>query len=208
MLETIWSRNPGSGKQSRRAAVSESIARWRRESGIDSPTAQDNDSSPVHPLQVVRALRKTIVPNDALICDSGFNQIWGGHYFEDRKTGRNYMGPRGFGVTGSSLPGDISHALAGPHQRVVALCGDGGFAMVIQELETALRIDAPITVCILNNSCLHFTRDTASALRVPLLFNSTFRRRLRSHRPSIRMRRNPGRAERRSGRRPLRGSLE
>lgn len=142
---------------------------WRRESGIDNELAQDNETSPVHPLQVIRALRNTMSVDDTIICDSGFNQIWGGQYFEVRKPGRTYMGPRGFGVMGFSLPAAISHALAKPDQRVVALCGDGGFAMVIQELETAVREGAPITVCILNNSNLHYIRENQR-----LLFDSRF----------------------------------
>jgi len=156
-------------KTSQREEVSALTSRWRKESGIECAIAQDNDASPVHPLQVIRALRNTMKPDDTIICDSGFNQIWGGQYFEVRKPGRTYMGPRGFGVMGFSLPAAIAHSLANPDQRVVALCGDGGFAMVIQELETALRNGANITVCIMNNSYLQFIRDNQR-----LLFNSRF----------------------------------
>lgn len=57
-------------------------------------------TSPVHPLQVIRAFRATMATDDVLICDSGFNQIWGGQYFEVERAGRTYMGPRGSGVMG------------------------------------------------------------------------------------------------------------
>jgi len=157
------------GKKSQEAEVSALASQWRMDSGIESAVAQDNNSSPVHPLQVIRALQNTMNPEDALICDSGFNQIWGGQYFEVQKPGRNYMGPRGFGIMGFSLPAAISYSLQNPERRTVALCGDGGFAMVMQELETALRLGAPITVCIMNNSCLHFIKDNQR-----LLFDSRY----------------------------------
>ena len=169
IVDVIKSRGANSANGGQRKEVADLASRWRAESGIDSAVARDDDTSPVHPLQVIRALRDAMGPNDTLICDSGFNQIWGGQYFEVRKRGRTYMGPRGFGVMGFSLPAAISHALARPDQRVVALCGDGGFAMVVQELETALRNGADITVCVMNNSSLQFIRDNQR-----LLFQSRF----------------------------------
>ena len=174
MLAELKSRGPSSPDLSRRDEVSTLNSRWRSESGIDSAVARDNDSSPVHPLQVMRALINTMGGNDAIICDSGFNQIWGGQHFEVRKAGRNYMGPRGFGVMGFSLPAAISHSLASPKQRVVALCGDGGFAMVIQELETALRIGANLTVCIMNNSNLQYIRENQRLLHGSRFISTDF----------------------------------
>ena len=169
MVDIVKSHGAKPVSDAQRREVSDLTSRWRKESGIDSAAAQDDDTSPVHPLQVIRALRKSMRRDDALICDSGFNQIWGGQYFEVHERGRVYMGPRGFGVMGFSLPAAISHALASPDQRVVALCGDGGFAMVIQELETALRNAANITVCVMNNSYLQFIRDNQR-----LLFESRY----------------------------------
>lgn len=164
MLDMIKSRGILSAKPSTRKDVSALMERWRGESGTESPVARDNDTSPVHPLQVIRALRNTMNADDVLVCDSGFNQIWGGQYFEVREPGRVYMGPRGFAVMGFALPAAIGHALANPGPRTVALAGDGGFAMVIHELETALRMGAPITACILNNSNLQYIKENQRVL--------------------------------------------
>jgi acetolactate synthase-1/2/3 large subunit len=54
----------------------------------------------------------------------------------------------GFAAMGISLPGAIAAKLVHPDRRVVALCGDGGFLMNSQELETARRIGANITVVV------------------------------------------------------------
>ena len=146
-------------KTAQREAVSGISANWRKEKGIESPLAQDRDASPVHPIQVIRAMRDAMQDDDVLVCDSGFNQIWGGQYFEVRSPGRNYLGPRGFGVMGYGLPAAISRALTTPDQNVVCLTGDGGFAMVVQELETAVRSGANLTVVVMNNSNMHFIKD-------------------------------------------------
>ena len=150
---------PGLGPE-----VAALTSRWRAERGIDSPTAKGDDTSPVHPLQVIRALRATMAADDVLICDSGFNQIWGGQYFEVRSAGRTYLGPRGSGAMGFSVPAAIAHSLARPETRVVALCGDGGFAMVMQELETARRSGAAPVICIMNNSNLQYIKANQQLL--------------------------------------------
>lgn len=174
MLDIIEADGAPTTEHSQRDAVSALTSRWRKESGIDAAVARDDDASPVHPLQVIRALRNAMSAEDVLICDSGFNQIWGGQYFEVRRPGRTYMGPRGFGVMGFSLPAAIAHSLAKPDGRVVALCGDGGFAMVIQELETALRSGAGITVCIMNNSTLQYIRENQRLLHESRFISTQF----------------------------------
>lgn len=130
---------------------------WVKEKGIESPLAQ-KVSSPLHPLQVIRGLRRHMKSEDIIICDSGFNQIWGGQYFEVYSPGRTYMGTRGFAVMGFSLPAAIGTKIHFPNRKVVALCGDGGFAMNIQELETSKRIGAPVIVCVLNNRNLEYVK--------------------------------------------------
>ncbi|MGI9356495.1 MAG: thiamine pyrophosphate-binding protein [Rhizobiaceae bacterium] len=146
-------------KTIQRDAVSALTAKWRKEKGIESDLALDMSSKPVHPIQVIRAMRDAMADDDVLVCDSGFNQIWGGQYFEVRSSGRCYLGPRGFGVMGYGTPAAISRALTTPDQDVVCLTGDGGFAMVIQELETASRSGANLTIVVMNNSNMQFIRD-------------------------------------------------
>ena len=164
MLNRLESDPRVASKTTQREAVSTITAKWRMERGVESPLALSDDARPVHPIQVIRAMRDAMQDNDVLVCDSGFNQIWGGQYFEVRSPGRNYLGPRGFGVMGYGLPAAISRALATPDQKVVCLTGDGGFAMVIQELETAVRSGANLTVVVMNNSNMHFIKDNQRLL--------------------------------------------
>jgi acetolactate synthase-1/2/3 large subunit len=56
--------------------------------------------------------------------------------------------PNGFCSMGSALPGAIAAKLVYPERRVLAICGDGGFLMNVQELETAVRFGANIVVMV------------------------------------------------------------
>ena len=144
--------------QERTQAVSGLRRQWLVERGTDSPQAQPVGDGLVHPLQVIAALRKAMSAQDTIVCDSGFNQIWGGQYFEVQRPGRSYIGPRGMGVMGFGLPGALGAAVADPERKFVLLVGDGGFMMVIQELETAKRMQLPVMVVVLNNGVLEYSK--------------------------------------------------
>lgn len=131
-------------------------ATWRSERGPMSRRPMDAPPGTVHPLQVIAALRRAMDPGDVIVCDSGFNQIWGGQYFETMEAGRRYIGPRGMGVMGYSFPAAIAAKVGDPGRRYVALCGDGGFMMLLHELETSLRMNIPVVVCVMNNRNLEY----------------------------------------------------
>jgi acetolactate synthase-1/2/3 large subunit len=113
-------------------------------------------------------------PDDTLICDSGFNQIWGGQYFEVEKKGRYYVGPRGMGTMGFAFPAAIGAKLACPERRFVALAGDGGFMMLLHELETSIRMKTPVVVCVLNNGNLEYCRQAQMGLMGGRLLSTDF----------------------------------
>src|SRR5688500_13756451 len=71
-----------------RGEVERNRQRWLVERGPDSELARKQGTKPIHPLQAIRALRRSMRPEDVIICDSGFNQIWGGQYFEVLRAGR------------------------------------------------------------------------------------------------------------------------
>ena len=138
----------------------EAIAQtWRTERGAMSTKSEITQTTQVHPLQVIRAMRETMGDKDVIVCDSGFNQIWGGQYFEVDRPGRSYIAPRGFGTMGYALPAAIGAKMGAPEKTFVALCGDGGFAMVMQELETSVRVKAPIVVVVMNNRNLEYIKQ-------------------------------------------------
>lgn len=89
---------------------------------------------------------------------------WIGAYFRPSQAGRSVLAPRGSGSIGYALPAAIGAKLASPQSRVVAIGGDGGFAMASHELETAVRYGLDITFVILNNNSLGMINQVARDL--------------------------------------------
>jgi len=154
ILEELGSRAPREG---RAQEVVQRMSHWRGEEGLGSPAAQ-SDEVPIHPLRVIRELWDVLDPEDIIVCDAGLNQIWGAEYFDVRSCGRTYLGTRGFGTMGFGFPAAVGAQLAAPERRLVAIVGDGGFAMTMQDLETAARIGAPVVTVMLDNQVLAFSR--------------------------------------------------
>ncbi|MGY0693844.1 pyruvate oxidase [Virgibacillus sp. FSP13] len=102
--------------------------------------------------QVIGALEKN-VHNDAVVsCDVGNVTVWTARFFNF--TRQHFLLSGGLATIGIGLPGAIASQLAYPDKQVVAICGDGGFAQVMQDFVTAVKYDLPIKIIILNNSMI------------------------------------------------------
>jgi len=110
----------------------------------------DDPRFPIYPQRLVAELRR-VVPDDGIIAlDNGVYKIW---------FARNYRAYRPNSVLldnalasmGAGLPSAIAAKLVHPQRRVVAICGDGGFMMNSQELETAVRLGLDLLVLVLRD---------------------------------------------------------
>jgi acetolactate synthase-1/2/3 large subunit len=117
-----------------------------------SDVAADADawSGPgVHPGRVVATLRR-VLPDDAILTtDAGNFAGWAGRGFRFRRPG-TFIGPTS-GAMGYGLPAAIAASLIHRDRAVVALVGDGGLAMTMAELETAVREGARVIVVCFDN---------------------------------------------------------
>jgi acetolactate synthase-1/2/3 large subunit len=105
---------------------------------------------------VVEQLRDLLDADTRLVLDSGNYLHWAEQYFPVEHAGLFHYptsGTMGFGV-----PGAIGAKIAHPDAFVCALVGDGGFAMTMSELETAVRLGVPLLVVVINNSTLGHIR--------------------------------------------------
>jgi acetolactate synthase-1/2/3 large subunit len=105
---------------------------------------------------VVQQLRELLDEDTRLILDSGNYLHWADQYFPVTSS-RCFHYPTS-GTMGFGVPGAIGAKIANPNRFVCALVGDGGFAMTMGELETAVREDTPILVVVINNSTLGHIR--------------------------------------------------
>jgi len=109
--------------------------------------AADDDDAPIKPQRAIAELRRALGPSDIVVSDVGAHKVWVARLYQTYEPNTVIIS-NGFAAMGIALPGAIAAKLVHPDRKVVALCGDGGFLMNSQELETAKRIGANITVVV------------------------------------------------------------
>lgn len=109
-----------------------------------------DEGFPVKPQKIVYDLRQVMGPDDIVISDVGAHKMWmARHYHCDRPN--TCIISNGFAAMGIAIPGAIAAKLVYPNRKIVAVTGDGGFMMNMQELETAVRIGTPFVTLIFND---------------------------------------------------------
>ena len=136
------------------AQIPERMAKWRTEVS----DRLHSDETPVHMARLVTEIRAALPDDGYLIADGGFAAHWGGLLFDTRQAGRYFVPDRGFASIGYGLPGAMGVQLARPDAKVVGLTGDGGFNMVLGELETARRMGLGVTVVVVNNAASGYVK--------------------------------------------------
>ncbi|MED5049366.1 acetolactate synthase AlsS [Bacillus siamensis] len=111
----------------------------------------DHNSDRVHPLQIVQELRSAIADDVTVTCDIGSHAIWMSRYFRAYEP-LKLMISNGMQTLGVALPWAIAATLVNPGEKVVSVSGDGGFLFSAMELETAVRLKAPIVHLVWNDS--------------------------------------------------------
>jgi len=110
----------------------------------------EDQGFPIKPQKIIYDLRQVMGAEDIVISDVGAHKMWmARHYHCDRPN--TCIISNGFAAMGIAIPGAIAAKLVSPNRKVVAVTGDGGFMMNMQELETATRIGTPFVTIIFND---------------------------------------------------------
>jgi acetolactate synthase-1/2/3 large subunit len=104
-------------------------------------------SYPIKPEKLISDVRNILGDNDLVISDVGVHKLWIAKVYNTYSPNTCLI-TNGFCSMGFALPGAIAAQLVLPRQKVVAMCGDGGFLMNVQEIETAVRLRLPIIIII------------------------------------------------------------
>lgn len=137
----------------RRAEAEHRVATWRNQHGyFDGPDYHANEQ-PILPQRVIGELMRNLPDNAIVTCDAGENRIMMTHWYQTRQAG-GFLQAAGSGPMGFAIPAALGAKLVHPDRPIVAVCGDGGFAMTMNGLMTALEQDIPITVIVFNNNAL------------------------------------------------------
>lgn len=105
---------------------------------------------PMLPQRLVHLLRGRLDDDAVLSLDNGVYKIWFARNYKCYASNTLLL-DNALASMGAGLPGAMMASMLYPHTQVVAVCGDGGFMMNSQELETAVRLQLNIVVIILND---------------------------------------------------------
>ncbi len=111
----------------------------------------------VNPVNFIRELSLAMDKNSVYVADVGQNQMWSCSNYVAR--GGRFMTSGGMGTMGYALPAAMGAKIAAPDRQVVAVCGDGGFQMTMQELATISQYGIPVKLVILKNTVLGLVRQ-------------------------------------------------
>lgn len=106
---------------------------------------------PIFPPHLVQQVRECM-PDDGIIClDNGIYKIWFARGYTACKPNTVLL-DNALATMGAGLPSAMMSAMIYPERKVMAICGDGGFMMNSQEMETAVRLGLNLTVLIINDN--------------------------------------------------------
>jgi acetolactate synthase-1/2/3 large subunit len=108
--------------------------------------------------EVINALSLLTNGESIVVTDVGQHQMVASRYYKF-KSPRTNVTSGGAGTMGFALPAAIGAKLAMPEKQVIAIIGDGGFQMTIQELGTIMQYKVPVKILVLNNNFLGMVRQ-------------------------------------------------
>jgi len=112
---------------------------------------------PLTPQRIVHDVRQ-VIPEDGIVClDNGMYKIWFARNYRTRMANTLLL-DNALATMGAGLPSAMMASILYPARRVLAVCGDGGFMMNSQELETAVRLRLNLVVLILQDNAYGMIR--------------------------------------------------
>jgi acetolactate synthase-1/2/3 large subunit len=120
----------------------------RRDMIADFEAHGDDDTrGSIRPQKVLWDVRRALGPRDVLLSDVGAHKMWIARYYHCHEPNTCLI-PNGFCSMGFALPGSIAAAQVHPDRRILAICGDAGFLMNAQEMETAVRLGVDLVAMV------------------------------------------------------------
>jgi acetolactate synthase-1/2/3 large subunit len=133
--------------------VQGSVAAWLEE--LERVSREPMHEGRLNPYHVMRLIDQHLGGDDVLVADTGYMAAWTVTVLQQKEPGRNTL--RAAGSLGWAFPAAFGAKLAaGARRRVFGLTGDGGLGYHIADLETALRLKAPVVHIVMNNCSLAF----------------------------------------------------
>jgi acetolactate synthase-1/2/3 large subunit len=106
---------------------------------------------PITPQRLVADVRAVMPPDGIVTLDNGMYKIWFARNYRANQPNTLIL-DNALASMGAGLPSAMVCRLVFPKRRVMAICGDGGFLMNAQEMETAVRLNLDLTILVLNDN--------------------------------------------------------
>lgn len=159
VLEQLGQALRGSDLQTRKCArpalerrIAASLAAFQAE----AQAMLHSNAIPIRPERLMQELDAVLACDTVVVSDASYSPIWAANFLTARQAGMRFLAGRGLAGLGWGFPAAIGAKLAAPASDVVCITGDGGFAHMWAELETARRMGVKVTVIVLNNQILGY----------------------------------------------------
>jgi acetolactate synthase-1/2/3 large subunit len=117
----------------------------------------EEDRFPITPQRLVHDVRSVMPPDGIVTLDNGMYKIWFARNYRTR-VANTLLLDNALATMGAGLPSAIAACLLNPARRVLTVCGDGGFMMNSQEMETAVRLGLNLVVVVLEDNAYGMIR--------------------------------------------------
>lgn len=154
--ETVLALLPLLEKKTDRAHLTKSLNRYAAsKERLEAHAKGKEGVQPIHPEYLTKLVSETAVDNAIYTADVGAPTVWAARYLKMRREQR-LIGSFNHGSMAAAMPMAIGAQLSFPGRQVIALCGDGGFAMMMGDILTILQYNLPVKLVLYNNSSLGF----------------------------------------------------
>jgi pyruvate dehydrogenase (quinone) len=123
--------------------------------GLDALATKTADKTPLHPQYVAQCIDRAASEDTVFTADVGTPTVWAARYLKMNGK-RRLLGSFNHGSMANALSQALGAQSAYPDRQVVAMCGDGGFAMLMGEILTLIQQKLPIKIIVFNNGSLGF----------------------------------------------------
>jgi acetolactate synthase-1/2/3 large subunit len=130
------------------------IESWRSE----HPLTYDRYANTVKPQMVIESIAQHAAEDAIISVDVGQHQMWTAQFYNFTRP-RTWLSSSGLGSMGYGFPAAMGAQMAFPDRQVIAIVGDGGFQMTLNDLATVVQYRVPVKIAIINNRALGMVRQ-------------------------------------------------
>ena len=147
------------GRRGELPEIEARVAQAIKKHKTDMVPVLGSNQSPVRPECLMADMQSVLTPETIVVTDASYATLWVACYLRSLQPGMRFLSPRGLAGLGWGVPLALGAKVARPGDSVLCVSGDGGFAHVWAELETARRTGTPIVITVLNNAVLAYQKD-------------------------------------------------